>query len=175
MKMKMTQQENQERNRNSKMGMLTKGLGWFSIGLGLAQVAAPEKIAQLIGIEPKGKRSMLIRLCGLREIAAGIGILFQEKPTTWMQMRVAGDLLDLASLGSVMKSEKDHLSKMAVVAGAVASVTALDVYCGYQLSRDSSIHPGIHKAQLPAERDRATVSPVRRAGIEIAPDTDMTF
>ncbi len=138
MNMKMAQQENQERNRNGKIGMLTKGLGLFSIGLGFAQVAAPEKIAQLIGIEPKGKRSTLIRLCGLREIAAGIGILSQERPATWMQMRVAGDLLDLASLGSVMKSEKDKISRMAVVAGAVAGVTALDVYCGYQLSRDGA-------------------------------------
>src|SRR5688572_4588148 len=58
---------------------LAKGLGWFSIGLGLAELLAPRAIANISGVS--NRRTGLIRLYGLREIASGITIFSQEKPT----------------------------------------------------------------------------------------------
>ncbi len=115
-------------------GRLANGLGWFSIGLGLAEVAAPAQVAQLIGIGDDGRNRALLRFYGLREIAAGVGILSQPNPAGWMWSRVAGDLLDLASLGSAMKAEDADKGRLTTVTTAVIGVTALDLYCARQLS-----------------------------------------
>ena len=49
-----------------------RGLGWLSIGFGLAEVMAPHSLARFLGIRNHG---FLFRLMGLREITTGIGIL----------------------------------------------------------------------------------------------------
>src|SRR5437868_3741812 len=77
---------------------LARGLGWFSIGLGLAEVLTPRGIAKVAGL--KGEHTGLIRLFGLREIASGIGIFAQgRRPAAALWARVAGDALDIACLG----------------------------------------------------------------------------
>ncbi len=77
---------------------LARGLGWFSIGLGLAEVLAPRAIARISGV--RSSNAALIRLFGLREIASGIAIFSQgERPAAAVWSRVAGDALDLAALG----------------------------------------------------------------------------
>ena len=60
---------------------LARGLGWFSIGLGVMEVVAPRRVARLLGV---GEHRVLMRLLGLREIASGIGILTQQKPVGWV-------------------------------------------------------------------------------------------
>ncbi len=47
-------------------------LGWFSLGLGIAQLIAPGRIAGAVGLQ--GKENLL-RAYGGREIAAGVGAL----------------------------------------------------------------------------------------------------
>ena len=54
---------------------LAQGLGWFSIGLGLVELAAPGRLARSLGME---ERTELIRAYGTREIMTGIGILSQQ-------------------------------------------------------------------------------------------------
>ena len=54
-----------------------RGLGWLSIGIGVAEVIAPHSLARFLGIRNHG---ILFRLMGLREIATGIGILAQRRP-----------------------------------------------------------------------------------------------
>jgi hypothetical protein len=107
---------------------LVRGLGWFSIGLGLAEVLAPGAVARLTGVRNKG----LLQMYGLREIAAGIGILSSPRPTGWLWARVAGDALDLATLGAGSDSRQGGSPGLAAL--AVAGVTALDVLCAAQLS-----------------------------------------
>src|ERR1043165_4769937 len=75
---------------------LARGLGWFSIGLGLTELLAPRLVAKLCGGE--GKHTGLIRLYGLREIASGLIIFSQGKnPASGVWSRVAGDVMDLAT------------------------------------------------------------------------------
>jgi len=45
---------------------LARTLGWFSIGLGLAEVAAPRRIEKLVGVQ--GDHRGLIRLLGMRKL-----------------------------------------------------------------------------------------------------------
>jgi hypothetical protein len=112
---------------------LVLGLGIFSIGLGLTQILAPRKVCRAVGMK---KNPMLMRMFGLREIAAGIGIFSRKKTDRWLWGRVAGDAMDLAVLGGTIALAGPRNRKKAVAgAVAVAGVTALDVYCGRQLSK----------------------------------------
>lgn len=116
---------------------LARALGWFSIGLGLAEVVAPHGVARLIGIEADEGNRRLLRSMGMREIASGLGILSLRRPTPWVWSRVAGDALDLALLGSAMRSENAQKGRVVAATAAVLGVTALDVYCGTQLHRNA--------------------------------------
>jgi uncharacterized membrane protein len=118
---------------------LAKGLGWFSIGLGLAELLAPRAIANISGV-PK-RRTGLIRLYGLREIASGIAIFSQKKPAAGVWSRVAGDALDLASLGAAATSPNANRGRIAFATANVLAVTTLDVICAKQLSNGKQ---GIH-------------------------------
>lgn len=110
---------------------LVRFLGWFSIGLGLAETFCPRKMADLTGVpHPK-----LLQAYGLREIVTGIGILSGTRPTGWLWARVAGDVLDLATLGEAMAESNGEARQRAMLAAlAVAGVTALDVMCSGTLS-----------------------------------------
>jgi hypothetical protein len=103
---------------------LAEGLGWFSIGLGLAEVLAPNAMARLVGMP---RQPTLVRLYGLRELAAGIGILRERRPTTWLAARVAGDALDLATLAANAAARRSDGSRLGLAAVAVAGVTLLDI------------------------------------------------
>jgi uncharacterized membrane protein len=112
---------------------LAKALGWFSIGLGVAEILAPDQLARFIGVE---ESPTLLRIMGLREIASGVGILAQERPAGWMWSRVAGDAIDLALLGVALTSERSDRSRVLGATAAVAGVTALDLVVSRQLSGD---------------------------------------
>jgi uncharacterized membrane protein len=112
---------------------LARGLGWFSIGLGLAEVFAPRGIAKISGVSKKS--TGLIRLLGLREIAHGVGIFSQgRRPTKAVWARVVGDALDLACLGAAFASPETKKGRLAFATANVLAVTALDVLCAQQLS-----------------------------------------
>jgi len=114
---------------------LANALGWFSIGLGLAQLAAPRGMARLVGASDDAKSRTVMRALGLREITTGVGILARPRPTGWVWTRVAGDVMDLALLGSLLKPNNTQRNRTAAATAAVLGVTALDVLCGQQLSR----------------------------------------
>jgi uncharacterized membrane protein len=119
---------------------LAKGLGWFSVGLGLAELLAPRAIANISGVS--NKHTGLIRLYGLRELTAGITIFSQKHPTEAVWSRVAGDALDLVSLGRAATSPTAKRGRVAFATANVLAVTALDVICAMQLSGNGS--SGIH-------------------------------
>jgi uncharacterized membrane protein len=113
---------------------LARGLGWFSIGLGLTELLAPRLVAKLCG--GQGKHTGLIRLYGLREIASGFMIFSQgRKPANAVWSRVAGDALDLATLGVAAVSPRTHKAGVLFGTANVLAVTALDVLCAQELSR----------------------------------------
>lgn len=114
---------------------LARGLGWFSIGLGLAEVVAPRGIAKVVGVRGDSGNRLLIRLLGLREIAHGVAILSQNgrsAATVWS--RVFGDAIDLACLGAAFASPDTSKGRLAFATANVLTVTALDVVCSQQLS-----------------------------------------
>ena len=114
----------QSRSRSDR---LAKGLGWFSIGLGLLELFAAEKLCSALGLE---EHETLVRTYGAREVATGVAILASHDPTPWMWGRVGGDVVDLATLAAAGSSARgDQKGNVVLALAAVAGVTALDVIC----------------------------------------------
>jgi uncharacterized membrane protein len=112
------------------------GLGYFSIALGLAELLAPNAMSRLIGVKnPDGGNHATMRTMGLREIAAGMGILTSEDPTRAVWARVAGDALDLALLGKTLANPDNGRGRTLFATANVLAVTALDIATARQLSQ----------------------------------------
>lgn len=116
---------------------LARALGWFSIGLGLAELLAPRKLGRSIGV---GEHPTLMRLLGIREITSGLGILTRRNPSNWLWSRVGGDIMDLALLGAALTSGNSRPTRVALASAAVAGVTAFDL----KTSRAMSRNPGVN-------------------------------
>jgi uncharacterized membrane protein len=112
----------------------TDRLGWFGVGLGVIELLAPRTAAHAVGTHEHGSRRLL-RLFGARQLTAGLGILSRRRTAGWMWARVAGDVLDLATLARMTRRSPSERSRGAVVAAAVASIAALDFLTAVQLTR----------------------------------------
>lgn len=109
---------------------LSRGLGWFSVALGAAELFGGRRLAASLGME---HRTDLFRLFGLREILVGLGILTRPADARLLWARVGGDALDLAALASGLRADNPRRTEVDIAMGAVAAVTVLDILCGYRL------------------------------------------
>lgn len=115
--------------------LLAKGLGWFSIGLGVAEIAATRPLARLIGLRDDGMTRWVMRGMGVREITSGVGILSRPRLAGWVWSRVGGDAVDLALLGLSLRARRNSPGRLLGAIGAVLGVAALDVYDSLRLGR----------------------------------------
>ncbi|MBA3762519.1 MAG: SRPBCC family protein [Chthoniobacterales bacterium] len=111
-----------------------KGLGWFSVGLGLAEIFAPRELARLVGVR---NRPAVFMALGARELLNGVGILAQNQTAGWLWSRVAGDIMDLSLLGIAFTERGSDKERVEGAAGAVAGVMVADVICALQNSRET--------------------------------------
>src|SRR5919112_220892 len=110
-------------------------LGYFSIGLGLAEALMPGVMSRVVGIDHEDRQNRTImRLMGLREISHGVAILSNQQPTKSVWSRVAGDALDLALLGKALSNPKNGRGRTLFATANVLAVTALDVLAARGLS-----------------------------------------
>lgn len=112
--------------------MMADALGWFSIGLGAVELLAPETLDEWLGV---GRHENITRFYGLREIGVGAGILMSDDPTPWLWARVAGDMVDLASLAPALGPDNPQRHVAASAVANVALITALDVVCAMASGR----------------------------------------
>jgi uncharacterized membrane protein len=117
----------------------SRALGYFSLALGVAQVAAPDKLSELIGVRKTPYFRGLLRTLGLREVASGLAILSQPSAAGPLWARVVGDVVDLALLGTALKNGEGSRSRLALAAAGVAAVTLLDAQSAARLSRNPTI------------------------------------
>lgn len=102
---------------------LARALGWFSVGLGIAELVAPGRIARTLGLEDKEK---LIRAYGARELASAVPTLSIDKPVG-LASRIAGDALDLGTLATGLKRDNPQRRNAAIATALIAGITLLDV------------------------------------------------
>jgi uncharacterized membrane protein len=129
---------------------VARGLGWLGLGIGIAAAARPDRLGRLVGVETPERLTRIfgldnherhrgiMRLIGLREIVQGAGLLTASQPGGWVWSRVAGDMMDLAYLGTQLYScEAKRRDRLIGSIAAVAGMTIVDFACAMALSRGS--------------------------------------
>ncbi|MEW5931593.1 MAG: hypothetical protein AB1941_29345 [Gemmatimonadota bacterium] len=112
---------------------LARGMGWFSIALGAAELLGARRLSRSFGL---GNRATgVLRAFGVREIGTGLAVLGARRKAPGMWARVGGDALDLAALGTAMRMPGANRRTLGAAVGAVAGATLLDVVGGRKLSR----------------------------------------
>ena len=119
----------------TKEEQVARGLGWFSNGLAVAQLAVPGRFARAIGSPDGNVARTLVRVVGAREAFGGVGLLRQPRPAGWAWARVAGDAMDLALLLGTMSSGRARRGRLAAATGAVAGIAVVDAVVAQRLSR----------------------------------------
>ena len=114
---------------------LNKGLGWFSIALGLVEIAGGRRIAD--GIGARGQAG-LVRGYGVREIATGVGMLARPASAAGPLARVGGDLLDLATIApNALRRSNASRTGALFALGIVAGALLVDLYAARASMRDA--------------------------------------
>jgi uncharacterized membrane protein len=115
---------------------LARGLGMFSLALGSAQIAAPGTIARLAGVRTDGPTVHAVTsLYGARELVQGAGILSGRGTARWVWSRVAGDVLDVATLVVGAARRGAEPARLGLGLAALAGVTVADVVAARGLVR----------------------------------------
>jgi uncharacterized membrane protein len=146
------------RNVVADGSVLRGGLGWFSLGLGAAQLAVPGFVNRLVGVDDIAPNRALMRAVGVRELAAGTGIFSRPRPVGWLWARVAGDAMDLTLLGAAVGSRRNARGRVVAATAAVAGVTVLDLYTSMRLSR--AAHPNAGEEAMRAKTAVTVKRPV---------------
>ena len=132
------------RPRSAEPGAWASALAWFSVGLGVTQLLAPDALAKLIGARKRGRTRALMRALGARELMVGLGLLRARRPSAarrtapWLWSRVAGDIVDLGLLARLARAPRRSRGSSGRVLNAllaVAGVTVLDVLAGRRAGR----------------------------------------
>jgi hypothetical protein len=115
-----------------KLGL---GLGVLSIGLGLAELVAPGRLARLLGVDGKTARRV-IALFGARELLAG-GMLLRGPVSTNAWNRVLGDAIDAGAIG-IAFTRSNRRGAVAGALGFVAGAALIDAIAARGLARQSA-------------------------------------
>ncbi|MBX3300681.1 MAG: SRPBCC family protein [Nitrospira sp.] len=145
--------ETNARGRLTQEQRLANSLGWFGIGLGLAEVLAPRRVAAMVGVSQEHRT--LIRMMGLRELASSAGILNDRSSAGAVWSRVAGDVLDLVLLGAAFTSGRSNRTRLAAATASVAGAMVMDVITAQQLSRGIETRGGMIRISAALIIDRA--------------------
>jgi uncharacterized membrane protein len=133
------QQVTHAAEKPAQVSKLARGLGIFSLGLGLAETIAPRQVGRLVGTRNHG---WLVRSYGMREIAAGAGILAQPATPAWLWARVVGDAVDVTTLAMALSSRRNEHGRTWFGIASVAGVAALDILCAVRLTRQQAPRTG---------------------------------
>jgi uncharacterized membrane protein len=129
--------EDDDRASHRDPTLLSRALGAFSLGLGVAQLVRPGRLNRAIGVDDGAGPRMVMRVMGARELTHAAGLLARPHRAAWAWSRVAGDVLDLGALGRVLRSQKSARHRTLVAAASVAGVTAVDLITSRMLSRSA--------------------------------------
>ena len=121
-----------------KLTEAARGLGWASIGIGLAEMMMPGQVQNLLGLDDRPRHRGVLRVLGARELMHGFGILSEKRPSGAMSVglwsRVIGDVLDTALLG-VAATKTRKPGRFAIVAAMVLGIGLADMLAAKKTSR----------------------------------------
>jgi uncharacterized membrane protein len=138
----MEEYPRRKRSARGRPEQIARGLAWFSVGIGIAQILAPRAIAKISGVPVP---PALVVACGVRELACGIGLLTQDEAAPWVRARIAGDALDLAALGGGLLVPGADRRRIGVNAAVIGAIAAVDIYCSRDLASHGRRLPARHE------------------------------
>ncbi|MBV9484657.1 MAG: SRPBCC family protein [Frankiaceae bacterium] len=116
--------------------LLARTLGWASLGLGIPQLLRPDAVDRAVGVGEGAKQRAVTTFVGMRELTHAAALLASSRPSKWVWTRVAGDAVDLATLGRALKNhDGKKLGRTIAATAAVAGITAIDFYTAVRGSR----------------------------------------
>jgi len=119
----------------SRTGTLVKGLGVASLGLGLAEVLAPTRVAALAGVDESRRSRAVVRTLGVRECGHAAALLLGSEKLVWT--RVAGDVLDIAVLATGVSRRRAGQRRRGIASAiALTAIGAVDLYAAVRTTRD---------------------------------------
>ncbi|WP_410612424.1 SRPBCC family protein [Amycolatopsis sp. lyj-109] len=125
-----------ERTKQEEVQRQGRRLGWLSLGLGVAQLAAPHTVRRISGVDDSAKSRAVVPVVGVRELVHAAGLLTGRRKGVWAWTRVAGDAMDLTALGIALAHRSGRRRRrLAGVTGAIAGITALDLLTAVRATR----------------------------------------
>ena len=112
--------------------LLSRALGWFSLGVGAAEITVPGVLSRGLGLRGG---PWLVAGFGVREVAAGLAVLAVPDSPAGPMARVLGDALNLAVLAPALAPSNRRQGAAEVAFVLVAGITVLDVFCAVSLAR----------------------------------------
>ena len=111
---------------------LARTLGWVSLGVGLAIVAAPGPLMKAFGL---GDRPNLGRFLGVRDLVLGTGLLRGQNTAAWCRARGISDTLDVALIigGAATGAFRRDRAPLSLASGA--GFSALSFWLARRLER----------------------------------------
>jgi uncharacterized membrane protein len=127
--------------RNTYVGLdepagfrLSRTSGWTSLGVGLAELAAPHAVSSLMGLGDKTTTALAVRAAGVGDVALGLAALLRPRRPAPLWARVAADVAGFAFLAWSLRGKQRPVRGGAALALS-AGVMALDLYASYQVTR----------------------------------------
>lgn len=141
---------------------LSRGLGWWSVGLGLTELVLAERFCERLGFRG---RIEWVRAHGVREVLKGWGLLTRPDPRPWLRARLAGDVFDLSVLGVTLRRREVPIAWRFAVALTAVGLTLVDVLVMKGLGARRSDVIGMALSPEPGESWRDS-GLARDAGVE---------
>ena len=111
-------------------------LGWFSLGLGAAAIAATPRLSRLCGVDDSRTARTVLRAAGVRELGHAAALLIPRRAGWGTWTRVAGDIMDLGACGRAMSRRRgERRRRLMYTTGALAGITAVDLYTALRTTR----------------------------------------
>ena len=111
---------------------LALGVGWISVGIGLALTLAPRRGAAFLGWED---REGLARLVGASDLIVGTGLLLDRSRPRWMLTRAFLNLVLAGSYVWVLAGGTDRRKRAAGELVMMTVLTVVDYSLSWRLRR----------------------------------------
>lgn len=142
----------------------------MSLGLGVAQLAAPDTVRRISGVDDSPTSRAVVPLVGARELVHAAGLLTSRRKSVWAWTRVVGDAMDLTSLGMALARRGGRRRwRLVGVTGAVVGITVLDLLTAVQATRAKQIGsvPAIRRARKGGSMELTATTSVRKPPPEV--------
>ncbi len=138
----------------------------MSLGLGVAQLAAPDRVRRLSGVDDSATSRTVVPLVGARELVHAAGLLTSRRKGAWAWTRVVGDAMDLTALGmAIAHRGGSRRRRLLAVTGAVAGITVIDLLTAVQATRSSV--PAVRGARKGGSMELTATTTIRKPAPEV--------